>query len=154
MGLSKNNIAFDYTIFQRIFSLNSGTIFQINSGPYQAIKSSGMDKISNDSLRNLLIYLYDFKLLRYERNFDHISRNHQDNIEDLLALLGERTIKSSGNDNFVAYKNIPIDIFQKQEFLNILSDIDWRNNMSKRLFINTLDELKLLKQQINLEIKK
>ena len=154
MTLSKNNIAYDNTIFRRIFGLNSGTGFQINSGPYQAIKSSGMDKISNDSLRNVLIDFYDFKLLLYQGNFDHVNRNHQDNIEDLISLLGERTIKSTTDDIFVAYKDIPKDIFQKQEFLQILSDIDWRNNTSRRLFVNTLDDLNLLKSQITLEIIK
>lgn len=42
--------------------LNQGYLFYYNSGPYEAIKSSGMDKISNDSVRNALVQLYDFSL--------------------------------------------------------------------------------------------
>jgi hypothetical protein len=45
-------------------TLNQGYLFNYNSGPYEAVKSSGMDKISNDSIRNALATLYDYNLPR------------------------------------------------------------------------------------------
>jgi len=152
MTLSKNKVTYHDTIFSKVFSLNSGTSFQVNSGPYQAIKSSGLDKISNDSLRNKLINFYDFKVPLYTGRFEHTNRNYQDNIETLLSLLGERHIATGNGRNFVAWKDVPADIFQQQQFLEILSDIAWRTNVSNRIFIDRLDELQKLKMAVKLEI--
>lgn len=38
--------------------------FQYNSGPYESIKSSGLDRISHDSLRSKIANVYDFSLPR------------------------------------------------------------------------------------------
>jgi len=152
MTLSKSNVAYHDSIFSKVFSLNSGTSFQINSGPYQAIKSSGLDKISNDSLRNKLINFYDFKVPLYIGRFNHVNRNYQENIEALLSLLGERHIEIANGRNFVAWQDIPIDIFQQQKFLEILSDIAWRTNVSKRIFMDRLVELQHLTLAITSEI--
>ena len=152
MTLSKSNVAYHDSIFSKVFSLNSGTSFQINSGPYQAIKSSGLDKISNDSLRNKLINFYDFKVPLYIGRFNHANRNYQENIEALLSLLGERHIETANGRNFVAWQDIPIDIFQQQKFLEILSDIAWRTNVSKRIFMDRLVELQHLTLAITSEI--
>jgi hypothetical protein len=153
MTLSKNNMSINDSIFNKIFRLNSGTGFQINFGPYEAIKSSGLDRISNDSLRNQLIDLYDFKLPLYHENYNHVNRNHQNNIESLLSMLGNRYIRSVNGRQFVAWKNTSSIILQQQQFLEILSDIVWRNNNSNRIFINVTEELQKGIDNINLEIK-
>ncbi len=46
--------------------LRFGLQVTYNRGPYDALKASGIDKISNDSLRNKLIYHYDFFVPRYK----------------------------------------------------------------------------------------
>jgi hypothetical protein len=50
-----------------ICALGIGIIFQSNYGPYEAIKSSGIDKISDDSVRNAIVEYYDFALPRAEK---------------------------------------------------------------------------------------
>jgi len=51
-----------------------GYVFQYSNGAYEALKASGIDKVTNDSLRNALIYFYDFvgprttKLINYTSN--------------------------------------------------------------------------------------
>ena len=52
------------SLLNHISILNMGYLFNYNSGPYEAVKSSGMDKISNDSVRNALAALYDYYLPR------------------------------------------------------------------------------------------
>ena len=68
--LVHQKVVFEDTIYNQGFSrwyrLRTGTIYSYNSGPYEAIKSSGMDKISSDSLRNNLIRFYDFTFPRSE----------------------------------------------------------------------------------------
>lgn len=43
---------------------NLGIILKINKGPYQGLKSMGLDKISNDIIRNGIQSFYDFKVPR------------------------------------------------------------------------------------------
>ncbi|GAA4268949.1 DUF6090 family protein [Hyunsoonleella aestuarii] len=153
MELSKRNVLYHDSIFFKIFSLNRGISYYINSGPYQAVKSVGIDKISNDSLRNKLINFYDFDLPRYEDNFKHTNRNYREDIETLLKLLGDRYINNNNDINFIAYKNIPLNIFQQQEFLEILSNINWRSGSSKQIYKTTFEELENLIQEVKQEIK-
>ena len=72
MNQLKNNVDFfiDYiadgntftdSIFSKMFGLNIEISILYNRGPYEAIKSSGIDKIAKDSLRNNIIKFYDFE---------------------------------------------------------------------------------------------
>ena len=67
--------------------LNRGFLFNYNSGPYEALKSSGMDKISNDSIRNALATLYDFNLPRTVSALEFVNKTlneQQEYFEQLL----------------------------------------------------------------------
>ena len=44
--------------------IGHGFHFEFNNGAYEALKSSGIEKVQNDQLRNALINLYDFTLPR------------------------------------------------------------------------------------------
>ncbi len=44
--------------------MNYGFQFNYHKGAYEAIKSTGIDRISNDSIRQLLTDMYDFRLPR------------------------------------------------------------------------------------------
>lgn len=50
--------------------LNYSFLYSYNRGPFEAIKSAGLDKISNDSIRKNLTYLYDFIHPRWERIYE------------------------------------------------------------------------------------
>jgi hypothetical protein len=58
-----NKIAED-SIDYHFKGLDFGLRVTYNRGPYDALKTSGIDKITNDSLRSKLIYFYDFYLPR------------------------------------------------------------------------------------------
>jgi len=62
LELHLKNLPVPDSLISKMNILNQGYLFYYNSGPYEAIKSSGMDKISNDSIRNSLAQLYDFAL--------------------------------------------------------------------------------------------
>lgn len=154
LDISKNDVIYNDSLYDTVFNLNYNSTFQVNSGPYQAIKSSGMDKISNDTLRSEIVNFYDFKLPMHMNNFNHANRNKVDNIDNLLALLGERYIDDTRGRNFIGWKNTPEDYFQKQEFLNILSDVIWRKNQSRNIIKQVVNDLTTLKKNLNLELKK
>jgi hypothetical protein len=67
----------DTEIFNNHFKrMYSGFVFQYNNGAYEALKASGIEKISNDGLRNRLVEFYEFdiprtdKLLLYSNGMD------------------------------------------------------------------------------------
>ena len=55
---------------------NNSSLFIYNKGGYQGLKSVGLDKISNDSLRSELILIYEVDLPRIESFFE---RSEEDN---------------------------------------------------------------------------
>jgi len=61
-----NKQSYNDTLYKYLAMLRTGMVYQYNPGPYQAIKYSGLDKISNDSLRNNLIRFYDFEFPRHK----------------------------------------------------------------------------------------
>ena len=154
MGLSKNNISYHDSLLGKVFDLNNGIKYQFNSGPYEAIKSSGIDKISNDSLRNDITNLFDFELPILGNNIEHITRNHQKNIESMLELFGERYIDDSRGQNFIGWANMPNDLFQSQGFLQILAGVSWRGRSAGRELKSALPKIEETIDKIDSEIKK
>ena len=128
--------------------VNLGIILKINEGPYQGLKSMGLDKVSNDSVRNKIQYLYDFLIPRSIDLVDLVEKKYikkQDIIQK--SLLGEtyyiikndsiRYRTSFGKDNF----------WETSKFIEFLSLGSYRykyrrNSLSK--FANDLEEYKII----------
>ena len=79
--------SYNDSLYNKIFGLNSGISIQYNRGPYDALKASGIDKISSDSVRNELIYFYDFSYPKFISSLEHYNRNHTKDIETIVANL-------------------------------------------------------------------
>ncbi len=104
------------------YNLAIGIVYQYNSGPYEALKATGVDKIKNDSLRKELITLYDFE---YPRNKDFISYYEQDyraQTEKLFDFQGDPFIEENNGKRYIREK-FPPDLLQKPEFLKLLDDM-------------------------------
>jgi hypothetical protein len=76
-------------------------IFDYNDGPYESLKSSGMDKISNDSLRNKLSNLYSNALPTTGILFNEVLRSNIIENEKIFTNLFVDRIKVSDNQNIV-----------------------------------------------------
>src|SRR5210317_331527 len=72
--------------------LYTGIQYQYNRGPYDAIRSSGIDKISNDSLRNELIKLYDFTFPRNMEITQWADRDYEKQTEKVKSYFGNTEI--------------------------------------------------------------
>jgi hypothetical protein len=112
MELSKKGIPYHDSLLGKVFELNNHVSFQFNSGPYEALKSSGMDRITDDSIRMAVTNLYDFELPQLGKNLEFITRNHYRNIDIMLELFGERLIDDSKGYNFVGWTKIREDLYQ------------------------------------------
>ncbi|MCA6073970.1 DUF6090 family protein [Fulvivirga sedimenti] len=73
----------DYHFNRLLFGLQ----VTLNRGPYDALKASGIDKISNDSLRNKLIFYYDFFVPRYKGLVEFTMSTSSEKMEPLIEEL-------------------------------------------------------------------
>lgn len=148
-NLTQNNVVYHDSMQAELWKLNIGRYFQFNRGPYDALKSSGIDRISNDSIRNQLINFFDFKLLEFETEIDHATRRYRSNVD---LLLGMREEPFFDKDSSWIINRIPKDILQKPKFIWLLEDIDWRANSSKYAIEQFIPKIDVLVQHINHEI--
>mgnify|MGYP000085247031 CR=1 FL=1 len=113
--------------------LNIGSQIQFSRGPYDALKATGLDKITNDSLRNKLINVYDFIYPRYKsliesnstRSFDIMNKVRKGLTADWKTQIdGDKLIYVGGG-------LADIDIKNSSEFTLFLKASNDRYNFTK-----------------------
>ncbi|OIQ30334.1 MAG: hypothetical protein BM564_02900 [Bacteroidetes bacterium MedPE-SWsnd-G2] len=135
----------------RWYFLRSGINLQFNKGPYEALKSSGIDKISNDSLRNSLVNFYDFEFPKQIAFINYYDEDYTENVEQLFSFLQD-PFTELVNGKIEVYSKFPEDLFLRPEFLNLLTRIKSRATKSKRAVHYCVSQMEKLKAQISLEI--
>ena len=109
----------------RYFSnLRFEVLFQYNSGAYGSIKSGGIDKISNDSIRAKMAGIYEFLIPRSEKIFEGLSESESSENELVEALTkrvivsmenGEKSIQNRFTDPKAIYRNEFLHLIQIQK---------------------------------------
>lgn len=132
--------------------LRQGTFFRYNLGPYEALKSSGIDKISNDSLRYTLIDFYDYiyplvKEITTRDNRDYFSQMNT------LKSFSDHTIVSKNKDHYDYIKKYPKDLFQNQDFITLLGEIKRRAKITLGYYEYIIPDIRDLMDQIDNELK-
>ncbi len=150
-SLTQNRVAFHDSLQSELWNLNIGRYYQFNTGPYEALKTSGIDRVSNDSLRNHLINFFDFELILFKTQIDHATRRYRSNVEQLLSL---REFPYLDENNNWIVNRIPNDILQKPEFIWLLADIEWRASSAKNTIEKFTPKIDALLHQVNNEIDK
>jgi hypothetical protein len=135
----------------RWYNLMTGINLQFNSGPYEALKSSGIDKVSNDSLRNSLVDFYDFRYPTYLSFITYNDEGYDEDIAILKSFLGKQYTELV-NGKIEVYSKFPEDLLLKTEFLNLLTSLNRRANSNKRILEDCLVLMENMKDQINAEI--
>jgi hypothetical protein len=148
--MTQSMVTFHDSMQAQLWKLNIGRYFQFNRGPYDALKSSGIDRVSNDSIRNHLINFFDFELSIFKTQMDHATRRYRPNVELLLSLREYPFLDE--NSNWIVNR-IPEDILQKPEFIWLLADIDWRANSAINTIEAFIPKIDVLIQNINEEIQ-
>lgn len=101
-----------------------------NKGPYEALKSTGIDKIKNDSLRNQIINLYEFSIPRSKGLVELYLQSSSEEMEVLEERLRMETAYSIVEGEVIFdYSSLkPIDLKNNKDFLTLLS---WADSRSK-----------------------
>lgn len=144
-----NKQSYNDTLYKYLAMLRTGMVYQYNPGPYQAIKYSGLDKISNDSLRNNLIRFYDFEFPRHKELTTWSDRNYDKNLEKLDTFYsGEPYIFITEEGEKKIYRDVPKDLLSNPDFLLFLRSIKLSTERVKYRFENFLDDIQAVIDQI------
>ncbi|WP_242094274.1 DUF6090 family protein [Aestuariivivens sediminicola] len=119
--------------------LTTGFHLTYNNGPYEALKSTGIDRVSNDSLRNMIIDLYEFELPKaagiIEITMDNYfaeSKKLEEQLKDDLSV----EIKN-GEVTYLYNRMKDVNLRTNPSFLELLS---WGSSSSKSV-INFFDSI-------------
>lgn len=99
-----NSSVSEQVLIRLIEQTGGGFAQRYNSGPYEALKSNGLDKIKNDSLRALLVSSYDEKLPARMGFISYFNDLYRAPIDDAKrSLIGSRVVDQDGKATIVEY---------------------------------------------------
>jgi len=124
MDLRERNESVSDSVFDKLWEeVNTGGYFSYESGPFESIKNRGLNLITNDSLRTLLVQLYETRFPRIQNLTDNFSKKYDYSgqlvhIEEFL--METKPFKSpDGNWNFKTTFKSP-DMLYSTEFMEYL----------------------------------
>jgi hypothetical protein len=136
--------------------LDFGLRVTYNRGPYDALSASGIDKITNDSLRNKLIYFYDFVL---PRNSGLIEFNKEFNRAKMDPLMQKVSVTAPimiDDDKIIrSGRSIKgLDFAKNQDFNELLYLATNKSQTIRGLLESITPKMLELNELLNNEIKK
>ena len=122
-------------------------------GAYEALKTTGFDKISNDSLRAGLQYLYEFDHNRQRIYLENVKKEKAQLINQLEEeLLRVELIEDAlGNRAFVTVVNQE-NVLQDARLLQLIEIIQGKNNWNRIFYRTLLSESRKVLDQLNREL--
>ncbi len=108
------------TLNKYFSDLRFDILFQYNAGAYGSIKSGGIDKISNDSIRAKMADIYEFLIPRTEKTLEKLSDS--DPVENaLVEILTQRVISTLPNgEKVIRGKITDTKVIFSEEFLHLV----------------------------------
>lgn len=112
--------------------LRYGNTFHVNDGAYESIKSSGIDKISNEEIRSFITKFYEFDLPRFENLLSYSLNELNDaRKHDLPELLDTPSFKLEGEFEIVE-QPILFDVNTNPHFIRLLEkSIQWERSSTR-----------------------
>ena len=154
MKYVKNKRVFNDTLYNTGFTsrLEFGAAINFNRGPYEAIKSAGIDRITNDSLRNKLINYYDFELPFWETLIREYSDKYAEDLEFLRSISLEPKVYGFDGKNYIL-RLYPKNLFQLTDFKQFIWKSKRRASGTKNMVNLFIPKMQSVLDLINEEIK-
>lgn len=129
--------------------------YRYNKGPYETLKSKGLDIISNDSLRSLISKTYEVRLPAFKLFIDIVQSEDirlEDNLESRFLIYG---VKKNANGKWFVSPSVDLEkIYTNQAFLEILSNTE-QEARNARSRINSIKKISsYLHARIRAELKR
>ena len=131
-----------------------GTTLTVNTSAYEAIKSGGLDRITNTQIRNNLSELYGHTLGDSESWINEVFRRELFKRTDLFyKVFGFKVTPDDGNDIIIqAWNEDPALIYDNPEFDHLLATSGWplRGTISRMssLIEQMMELIKLIDEEI------
>ena len=135
------------------YHLRTGLNLQFNPGPYEALKSSGIDKVSNNNLRNSLVDFYDFRFPTYIALINYYDKGYDKDVATLISFLG-KPYTESVNGEIKVYSKFPENLLEQTEFLLLLTRLKSRASNSINIIDKSIELIEELKDENKDEITK
>ena len=108
------------SITRNMYLLDQGYLLQLNSGPYESVKSTGMDEISNDSVRNGLINLYAFTIPWYRSALDIANEAWAEQREKLYTMQQPTAYYDSKNNIKIRWIQLADNFWMEGNYERVL----------------------------------
>lgn len=137
------------------YDLKFGIQVTFNRGPYDALKSTGLDKISNDQLRSKMIEVYDFQYPRWEG----LIMKSQDDILSSMEEIIKPLTKNNGYEivnrkvNHLRPGLMDKNLIDSPEFISLVKLASYHSRTQKDGLKRVTPYMKELIDLINQEIQ-
>ncbi len=132
-----------------------GIALVINYSPYESIKSTGLDKISNSQLRNSITNLYEVKMKGVEFWVNEFIRRQLYKKNDLVSTIFEKEVIPDTKDGIKVDYKISLElIHDSDDFNEFLVISGGFIPIAKRNMNYAINEMKSQIKEIELELKK
>lgn len=137
------------------YDLNFGIQVTFNRGPYDALKSTGLDKISNDQLRSKMIEVYDFQYPRWEGLIMTSQKDNQSSMEEIIKTLIEYNGYEivNGKINHLRPGLMDKNLIDSPSFIRLVGLSEYHSLTQEERLIRVTPYMKELIDLINKEIK-
>ncbi len=151
----KDEKTFNDSLYANGFAsrLEFGAAINFNKGPYEAVKSAGIDRIINDSLRNKLINYYDFELPFWEILIREYSDQYEEDLKLLTSLRQEPEIYTNKEGTYLI-RFYPKNLFQTPGFKQFLWQSKRRANGTRNMTNLFIPKMQSVIELIDKEISK
>jgi hypothetical protein len=134
--------------------LKVSSSFNYNKGPYEGIKSAGLDRISNDSIRNKMTHVYDFFMPWHEELFEWSVDGLDKKVAKYDDYLHDHPEIFTVNDQVEISRNPKdLDFATDPKFLDFYRQSKSTTFWMEREFRTVVKELRILLDLINVELK-
>lgn len=131
-----------------------GIAVVFNYSPYESIKSTGLDKISNSELRNSISNLYEVKLKGVEFWVNEFIRRQLYKKSDLADSMFEKEVMPDGTNGIKVDYLISYEVIHNNQFNDFLILSGSFIPIARRNMTYALNELKAQAEEIELELNK
>ena len=140
------------SVSKAITYMSQGFVFIYHKGAYETIKSVGLDKISNDSIRFSLTDLYDFRLQRSKILLNNINISNQTTEVDrrfkILNIIGTKN-----SDGEIASKTTVKNSFSTDpEIAKMAVNMRANNYLALRRLKNLIEECSIVLHLLDKEL--
>ena len=134
--------------------MTMGISFESRNGAYEALKSTGLDKISNDTIRNNLTTMYDFGLPRLSRWLNDLEVYKEALVQDLEQELFAPEITTDDEGNRIIIQGVKEgDLLKDSRLLNLINIYRYRAQEQMTRLANAMPFLRTALTSLNSELK-